>query len=90
MKDLRESGQIENEAHCTLRFYGAAYDKEQGHHLTNGKVLVPKNRFLGSPACGQHGVQYRHRNIRVRDYGMQGNGGTGIRREASAGDVQEI
>ena len=44
MKDLRESGQIENEAHCIALLW-REYDKEQGHHLTNGKVLVPKNRF---------------------------------------------
>jgi replicative DNA helicase len=44
MKDLRESGQIENEAH-TIALLWREYDKEQGHHLTSGKVIVPKNRF---------------------------------------------
>jgi replicative DNA helicase len=44
MKDLRESGQIENEAH-TIALLWREYDKEKGHHLTSGKIIVPKNRF---------------------------------------------
>lgn len=44
MKDLRESGQIENEAH-TIALLWREYDKEKGHHLSSGMVIVPKNRF---------------------------------------------
>ncbi len=44
MKDLRESGQIENEAHNILLLW-REYDREKGYHMTNGKVLVPKARF---------------------------------------------
>jgi replicative DNA helicase len=44
MKDLRESGQIENEAHCIALLW-REYDKERGYHLTDGRIIVPKNRF---------------------------------------------
>src|ERR1700677_210561 len=44
MKQLRESGKIENVAHCIALLW-REFDRERGHHLTTGKVVVPKNRF---------------------------------------------
>ena len=44
MRDLRESGQIENEAHTILLLW-REYDKEKGHFLEAARILVPKNRF---------------------------------------------
>jgi replicative DNA helicase len=42
--DLRESGQIENDAHCILLFW-REYDKEKGDYMENGLIVIPKQRF---------------------------------------------
>lgn len=44
MKHLRESGQIEAEAH-TIALLWREFDVENGYYLTNAKILVPKSRF---------------------------------------------
>jgi len=44
MRDLRESGQIENDAHCIALLW-REYDKEKGYHSTSGMIVVPKQRF---------------------------------------------
>jgi replicative DNA helicase len=48
MQDLRESGQIENDAH-TIVLLHREYDSEKGIFLNTGAYVVPKRRF-GPPA----------------------------------------
>lgn len=48
MQDLRESGQIENDAH-TIVLLHRDYDSERGIFLNTGSYVVPKRRF-GPPA----------------------------------------
>lgn len=44
MHDLRESGQIENDAH-TIVLLHLDYDEVKGHSKRTGAILVPKQRF---------------------------------------------
>jgi replicative DNA helicase len=44
MQDLRESGQIENDAH-TIVLLHLIYDETNGHYTRQGAILVPKRRF---------------------------------------------
>ena len=44
MQDLRESGQIENDAH-TIVLLHLNYDADNGHYTRDGAILVPKQRF---------------------------------------------
>ena len=44
MSRLRETGQIENDAH-TIALMHLEYDAEQGHFLKTGAVIIPKQRF---------------------------------------------
>jgi replicative DNA helicase len=44
MRDLRESGQIENDAHCIVLLW-REFDKDRGCFGTNGMVIIPKQRF---------------------------------------------
>lgn len=44
MQDLRESGQIENDAH-TIVLLHLEYDADNGHYKREGAILVPKHRF---------------------------------------------
>jgi replicative DNA helicase len=48
MQDLRESGQIENDAHTIILLH-RDYDAERGIFLNTGAYVVPKRRF-GPPA----------------------------------------
>ena len=44
MQDLRESGQIENDAH-TIVLLHLNYDADNGHYTQDGAILVPKQRY---------------------------------------------
>lgn len=44
MTRLRESGQIENDAHLIALMH-LEYDEEQGHFLNQGMAIIPKQRF---------------------------------------------
>lgn len=44
IQDLRESGQIENDAH-TIVLLHLEYDADNGHYKREGAILVPKHRF---------------------------------------------
>jgi len=44
MKDLRESGQIENEAHVIALLW-RKYDEERGDYGEEAKIILPKSRF---------------------------------------------